>query len=159
MPFEIRLGTAKIYIQYHIIRIRCAFLEMFVSGTSNNQQLSLHDDSDFIGMIDDTTNSWNTPTLDDSLSEASTPRAEPQQHIEGNHQNRNSRDRTSSRSVDVVQRRREQTRVSQMAHRQRSKKQVDDLRRQLETSTEYNHTMYHTLQTLGEKTQALATEI
>jgi hypothetical protein len=160
MPFGIRLGIAKMYIQYHMIRIRCVFLEMFVFGIFNNQQLSLHDDSDFMGMIDDTTtSSWNTPALDESLSEASTPRAEPQQHIEGNHQNRNSRDRTSSRSTDAVQKRREQNRISQMAHRQRSKKQVEDLRRQLETSTEYNHTMYHTLQTLGEKTQALAMEI
>jgi hypothetical protein len=107
---------------------------------------------------DNDSSAWESTAVDES-SEVSTPRAENQHQHEAEHQNRNRRSRTSSRSMDVVQRRREQNRISQMAHRQRSKKQVENLREQLIDCTEYNHNMYRTLQSLGEKTQALAAEI
>jgi hypothetical protein len=107
---------------------------------------------------DNGSSAWESKAVDES-SETSTPRADNQHQHEAEHQNRDRRSRTSSRSMDVVQRRREQNRISQMAHRQRSKKQVENLREQLIDCTEYNNNMYRTLQSLGEKTQALAAEI
>ncbi|PMD45904.1 hypothetical protein L207DRAFT_203433 [Hyaloscypha variabilis F] len=122
-------------------------------------QSSSQDTPDLMGLYNDNDSSaWESTAVDES-SEVSTPRAENQHQHEAEHQNRNRRSRTSSRSMDVVQRRREQNRISQMAHRQRSKKQVENLREQLIDCTEYNHNMYRTLQSLGEKTQALAAEI
>ncbi|KAE9370117.1 hypothetical protein N431DRAFT_492286 [Stipitochalara longipes BDJ] len=118
------------------------------------------DTSDVMGLYNDYNSSaWEPPAVDESLSEASTPRADSQHQNEADLQNRNRRSRTSSRSMDALQRRREQNRISQIAHRQRSKKQVENLREQLIDCTEYNHNMYRTLQSLGEKTQALASEI
>lgn len=132
---------------------------LFQERNTNNLQHGPQDSSDFTGIFNDTDISgWNTPTLDESASEASTPKADAQ-HSQPEAHNGNSRSENSSKSIYAVQRRREQNRISQMAHRQRSKKQVEDLRNQLEECTEYNHTMYRTLQTLGIKTKALALEI
>jgi len=131
-----------------------------VSGIANIQQPSPHDNSDFVSMIEDPKiSAWNIPVLDESLSESSTPRAGTEQHIEANILNQNSRRRDSRKSMDVKEKRREQNRISQMAHRQRSKKQLEYFRNRVEECTEYNHTMCRTLQALGEKTQALAYEI
>jgi hypothetical protein len=131
-----------------------------VSGIANIQQPSPHENSDFMSMIEDPKiSAWNIPVLDESLSESSTPRAETEQHIEANILNHNSRRRDSRKPMDAKKKRREQNRISQMAHRQRSKKQLEYFRNRLEECTEYNHTMYRTLQALGEKTQALACEI
>jgi hypothetical protein len=131
-----------------------------LSGIANIQQPSPQDNSKFMSMIEDPKiSTWNIPVLDESLSEPSTPRAETEQHIEANNLNHNSRRRDSRKSMDAKKKRREQNRISQMAHRQRSKKQLEYFRNQLEECTQYNHTMYWTLQALGEKTQELACEI
>jgi hypothetical protein len=130
-----------------------------MSGIANIQQPSPHENSYFMSMTEDPKiPAWNIPVLDESLSESST-RAETEQHIEANNLNHNSRRRDSRKSMDAKKKRREQNRISQMAHRQRSKKQLEYFRNQLEECTQYNHTMYRTLQALGEKTQELACEI
>ncbi|KAH8749790.1 hypothetical protein F5882DRAFT_445771 [Hyaloscypha sp. PMI_1271] len=123
-------------------------------------QPSPHENSYFMSMTEDPKiSAWNIPVLDESLSESSTPRAEIEQYIEANILNHNSRRHDSRKSMDAKKKRREQNRISQMAHRQRSKKQLEYFRNRLEECTEYNHAMYRTLQALGEKTQALACEI
>ncbi len=130
-----------------------------VSIGTDDQQQSPQNTSNYMDIPSDNainnTSAWDTSSLDEYSTKASTPCGEIQRHKEEHPK----RTRISSNSVDTKQKRREQNRMSQMAHRQRSKKQVETLQSQLEECTEYIHTMYQTLHSIGEKTQALALEI
>jgi hypothetical protein len=60
---------------------------------------------------------------------------------------------------DLSNKRREQNRNSQIAHRQRNKKLIEDLRQELTEYSEYSQHMYQTLQNLRQTTQALVSTI
>jgi hypothetical protein len=60
---------------------------------------------------------------------------------------------------DLSNKRRQQNRKSQIAHRQRNKKLIEDLRQEVTEYSEYNQYMYQTLQDLRETTKALVSTI
>lgn len=62
-------------------------------------------------------------------------------------------------STKDTEKRRQQNRNSQIAHRQRNKKLIEDLRQELTDYSVYSQDMYHTLQSLRETTKALVSTI
>jgi hypothetical protein len=60
---------------------------------------------------------------------------------------------------EAVKKRRQQNRNSQIAHRQRTKQMIEDLRQELSEYSEYSQAMYQTLQSLRETTKALVSTI
>jgi hypothetical protein len=62
-------------------------------------------------------------------------------------------------SNDAVERRRQQNRNSQIAHRNRTKKLIEDLRQEVSEYSEYSQDIYETLQSLKETTRALVSTI
>lgn len=70
-----------------------------------------------------------------------------------------SRPNQNGRIDEAAKKRRQQNRNSQIAHRQRSKKLVEDLRHEIEEYSEYSQEMYQTLQSLRETTKALVSTI
>jgi hypothetical protein len=62
-------------------------------------------------------------------------------------------------STKDTEKRRQQNRNSQIAHRQRNKKLIEDLRQELTDYSVYSQDMYHTLQSLKETTKALVSTI
>jgi uncharacterized membrane protein YccC len=62
-------------------------------------------------------------------------------------------------SGEALERRRQQNRTAQLAFRERSKKQVEELRLELTQCLEYNHNLYSTMRELLERTEALKRDI
>jgi len=62
-------------------------------------------------------------------------------------------------STKDTEKRRQQNRNSQIAHRQRNKKLIEDLRQELTDYSVYSQDMYQTLQSLRETTKALVSTI
>jgi bZIP transcription factor len=58
-------------------------------------------------------------------------------------------------STKETEKRRQQNRNSQIAHRQRNKRMMEDLRQEVTDFSEYSQDMYQTLQSLRETTKAL----
>jgi hypothetical protein len=62
-------------------------------------------------------------------------------------------------SGEALERRRLQNRSAQLAFRERSKKQVEELRQELTQSAEYNQKMYSTMRELLNRTEVLRKDI
>ena len=62
-------------------------------------------------------------------------------------------------SGEALERRRQQNRAAQLAFRERSKKQVEEMRQELVQCVEYNQKMYLTMRELLERTEALKKDI
>ena len=76
---------------------------------------------------------------------------EPQPHIK--------RRTRKPPSGQALERRRQQNRAAQLAFRERSKKQVEEMRQELIQCVEYNQKMYLTMQELLERTESLKKDI
>ena len=62
-------------------------------------------------------------------------------------------------SGEALERRRQQNRAAQLAFRERSKKQIEEMRQELTQCVEYNQKMYSTMRELLERTEALKRDI
>ena len=62
-------------------------------------------------------------------------------------------------SGEALERRRQQNRAAQLAFRDRSKKQVEELRQELTQCVEFNQRMYLTMRELLERTEALKRDL
>lgn len=76
---------------------------------------------------------------------------EPQPHIK--------RRTRKAPSGEALEQRRQQNRAAQLAFRERSKKQVEEMRQELIQCVEYNQKMYLTMWELLERTEALKKDI
>lgn len=69
------------------------------------------------------------------------------------------RRKTRAISPDAVERRRKQNRASQIAFRERSKRKMEDLERELTIAGNYNQQLYRTMRGLLESTESLKATI
>ena len=124
----------------------------------NSYQPSSFFPSEFTDMLDGMGSSaWNF-TANGILSEANNP--QPTSHrsaeVPRSHQVKKSK---TSTPCNALEKRRQQNRISQIAHRERKKKLVDDLYRQLEECTKHNQALHRTLETMKDMNESMALQI
>lgn len=100
---------------------------------------------------------WTTPTTNIRLvdSPQSNEPFEKSKKILIEPQPQTRRRRRRAPSGEALERRRQQNRAAQLAFRERSKKQVEDMRQELTQCVEYNQKMYSTMRELLGRTEAL----